>query len=245
MKNHFISLFEPGKRRKTFILLGIAIFCILVSLMVGTADNLPMIALLLAGLIVLYFAILHTWEKAAGFAILTAIFAVVLVLDFLWPFKSEAVAMITGFVCLAGVIAGIIGIFSRVKGWGRLPFSASLVSLLALGFLSTNLDNPNYDRIAPLILWILVIGSQTVITILLFCIGLINKREKLFTRVMLGVSSLILVLLCIWGFQTANSDFGNAVNSDEFARLIFRIIASLEIIIAALSLYALKKKPVV
>jgi MFS family permease len=240
MKKHFISLFEPDKRRKTIILLVIAALFISVSIIIGTADNLPMIAMLIAGLILLYFGILHPWRKASRFAILTAIFIVMIVLDFIWPFISEDIAMSVGLACLAGIIAGIIGIFTRINGWRRLPFAASLLSLLALGIISTNLDNPSFEQIAPVTEWILIIGAQIFITILLFSIGLINKKERWLTKALLIVVSILLTLLVIWGLYTSSRDFGEAVNSKAFATLMFRIFASVEIIIAGLSLYACK-----
>jgi hypothetical protein len=240
MKNHFISLFEPGKLRKTIILLVIAALFISVSIIIGTADNLPMIAMLFAGLILLYFGILHPWEKASWFAILTAIFIVILVLDFIWPFISEGIAMSVGLVCLAGIIAGIIGIFTRLEGWKRVPFTASLLSLLALGIISTNLGNPSFERIAPMTEWILIVGSQIFITIMLFSIGLINRRERLLTKAMLLIAAIFLILVSIWGFYTSSRDFGDAVNSKVFEMLLFRIFAFFEIIIAALALFACK-----
>jgi hypothetical protein len=180
------------------------------------------------------------WGKASWFAILTAISFVIITLDFIWPFINEGIAMSVGFVCLVGIIAGIIGIFISVKGWKRLPISASLLSLLALGIISTNLDNPSLERIAPMTEWILIIGSQIFIAILLFSIGLINKRERWLTKAMLLVAAILLILLSIWGFYTSSREFGDAVNSKVFAVLLFRIFASIEIIIAALSIYACK-----
>ena len=201
-----------------------------------------MIAMLLAGLILLYFGILPAWEKASWFAILTAILIVILVIDFIWPFISEGFAMSVGFMCLAGIIAGIIGIFTRINGCPRLPFTASLVSLLALGIISTILDNPLFERIAPITEWILIIGSQIFITILLLSIALINKRERQSTKAMLLVATLVLILLSIWGFYASTWQYGEAVNSKEFTKLIFRIFGSIEIIIASLLLFACVNK---
>jgi hypothetical protein len=240
MIEHFISLFQTGNRKKTVILLVIAILLICISIIIGTTDNLPMIAMFFTGLILLYFGILHPWGKASRFAILTAVFIVILILDFIWPFINEGIAMAVGLGCLAGIIAGIIGIFTRVKGWKRLTFTASLLSLVALGIISTNLGNPSSEFIAPMTEWILIIGSQIFVTILLFVVGLVNQREKWPTKTMLSVASVILILLCIWGFHKSSMEFGNTVNSEAFAILQFRIYASVEIIIAALSLYALK-----
>lgn len=241
MKNHFTSLFNPESFRKTLLLLFTAVFLISVSLIIGAGDNYPLLGMLLAGIVFLFFSVLHTWKKASNFAVLTAIFFVILAVDFISPFVNEDIAMSVGFVCLAGVIAGIIGIFSRLIGWLRLPYSASLVSLLALGLISTNLDNPSKELIAPTSEWIFIIGLQLFTTILLLSIALINKREKRFTTTMLITATIFLIFLSIWGFYTSSKPFGEAANSASFDILIFRIIGSIEIIAASMSLYACKK----
>ena len=79
--------------------------------MVGTSDNIPMIAMLLAGIILFLYAALHLWEKSAYYAIMSVVCLVILVLDFTWPFISEGVAMTVGLICFAGIIAGIVGLF--------------------------------------------------------------------------------------------------------------------------------------
>lgn len=88
--------------------------------------------------------------------------------------------------------------------------------------------------------WILIAGSQIFLTILLFSIGLINRRERWLTKAMLVVAVVFLILLSIWGFYTSSREFGDALNSKVFEMLLFRIYAFIEIIIAALSLYACK-----
>jgi hypothetical protein len=240
MKNHFVSLFNPENRKKTIIFSIIAALLISVSLITGISDNLPMIAMCFAGLVFLYFALLHPWGKVSYFAILTATCIVIIVLDFIWPFINEDVAMTVGFVCLAGVISGIIGIFSRIKNWQRLPIAGSLLSLVALGVFSTNLGNPLKELIAPISEWMLIIGIQLFVAILLFSIGLINKRERLLTKVMLVVAAIVLILLSIWGFYASTWQIGEAVHSVAFAVMTFRLFASIEIIVASLSLYACK-----
>lgn len=239
MKNHFISLFYAENLRKTIILLVIAALLISVSLLVGISDNIPMIGMLLAGIIVLYFAILHTWEKAAYFAILLAICVAILILDFIKPFVSEGIAMTLGFISFTGVIAGIIGIFTRLKGWQRLPYSGSLLSLVALGIYISSINIPLKEIITPGSEWILI-GLQLLITFLLFGIGVINKRDSLLTKAILIISGIVLILLGIWGFYASMWQFGEAVHSIGFVILATRVYASIEIIIASLSLYACK-----
>lgn len=242
MKMHFIPLFSPANRRRTIILTVVAALLIAVSLLVGTGDNLPMIVLLLAGLITFFFALLHPWKKAISFAVLTGICLLVLVLIFIFPVISEEFSMTISFIGFAGAIAGIIGIFSRIKGWQRLPITASLISLIALAVVSANLDNPKAEQIAPMVEWLLVIAGQITATLLLFAAGLINKREKIFTKAVLAVATVLLALLCAWGFYASTWSYGDAVNSVEFTILMFRFYGSLEILIIVLTLLSLKKK---
>lgn len=238
MRIHFIPLFKRENINKTIIFAVIAVLLISASIIIGVTDNLPMIAIFFAGIIFIYFAVLHPWKKASSFAVLFGVCFVILILDFIWPFISEGIAMGVGFVCLAGIISGIIGIFSRIKSWRRLPFSASLLSIIALAIISSCLNNPNIEHIAPMSEWMLIIGLQIFVTILLFIIGLINKRERYSTKVMLFVATLVLVLLSVCGFYASTWQYGEAVNSKGFARLMFIIFGSIEIIIASLSIYA-------
>jgi hypothetical protein len=239
MKKHFISLFTPDKLRKTVILLVIAALLIAISLMIGITDNLPMIAMLLAGMIFLCFAVLHPWEKASSFAILTAVCFVILSLDFIWPFINEGIAMTMRFGCFAGIITGIIGIFTRLKSWKRLPYAGSLLSLVALGIFITSLNIPLKEIIDPGNVWILI-GTQLFITVLLFFIGLLNKKESRLTKALLIVAGIVLIVLSIWGFYASTWQFGPAAHSKIFVVLMTRIYASIEIIVAALSLFACK-----
>jgi hypothetical protein len=240
MKNHFISLFDSGQVRKTIILFLIAAVLISVSLITGISDNLPMIAMLFAGIIFLFFALLHPWNKAAWFAILAAVCLVILILDFLWPLISEGFAMTVGFVCFAGIITGIIGIFTRTKSWKRLPYSGSLISLVALIILITTLVHPLKELIAPGTEWILI-GLQLLITILLFGIGLINKGDSRLTRSILIFTGIVLILLSVWGFYASTWQF--ETRAKVFVIMMIRIYAIIEIIIASLSLYALYYQP--
>jgi hypothetical protein len=239
MKNYFISLFEPEQLKKTIILLVIAFLLISVSLIIGTGDNLPMIVLLLAGMIFFYFAVLHLWKNATYFLVLTAVCFVILILDFIWPIISEGIAMAVGFGCFAGIITGIIGIFTRLKSWKRLPFSGALLSLIALGIFITSVNIPLKEIIKSGSEWILI-GIQLFITILLLYIGLINKRERRLTKAALIVSAIVLILLSIWVFHASTMQFGEAAHSKGFVVLMARIYASIEIIIASLSIYACK-----
>jgi hypothetical protein len=239
MKNHFIYLFNKENLRKTIILVAIGALLISASLIIGTSDNIPMIVMLFAGIILLSSAILRPWKKASYFAILTAVCFVILAMDFIWPFINEGIAMSVGFVCFAGIITGIIGIFTRIKNWRRLPFAGSLLSLVALGMLITSVPIPLTGIITPGNEWILI-GLQVFVTILLFFIGLLNKRERWSTKGLLIVAALMLILMAAWGFYASTLEFGEEVHSKGAAILFCRIYASTDIIIAALSLYACK-----
>jgi hypothetical protein len=109
MNKKFISRFDAENITKTITYFVIAGFLIAISLVVGISDNILMIAMLLGGIILFFFAALHLWEKPAYYTILAVVCLVILILDFIWPFISEGVAMSVGLVCFAGIIAGITG----------------------------------------------------------------------------------------------------------------------------------------
>ncbi len=232
-------LFKPENIKKTIILLVMAVLCIMGSFLIGISDNIPMIVMLLAGIVILFFALLHPWKKASRFVILTGVCFVILALDFIFPFVNEGIAMTTGLVCFAGIIAGIIGIFTRIKSWRRLPYAASLLSLIALTVFITLLRIPLGELIGPAYIWLLA-GVQVFMMLLLFVIGLINKREKLITKAMLIAVAIVIIALSIWGFYVSTWEYGKEAHSGVFVVLMARFYASIEIIIAALSLYACK-----
>ena len=219
------------------MLFAIATLLIAISLIVGTTDNIPMIALLLIGIIFLYFTLLHTWRKASYFAILTTVCFVILIIDFIWPFISEGVAMTIGFCCFAGIVTGIIGIFTRLNSWKRLPYAGSLLSLVALLIFTTSLNIPFKQVIQP---WIIstLIGTQIIITLLLFFVGLAGKKENGITKVMLIVSAIVLIFMSVWAFYASTLKFGDAAHSIVFVVLATRVYAVVEIIVASLLIYA-------
>jgi hypothetical protein len=234
MKDHFISLFEPSQVRRTIALFSVAAILILGSLLIGISDNLPMIALFFTGLVVLLFSILHTWKKASNFWILAAVSLAILILDFIWPFISEGVAMSIGFICLAGIITGIIGIFTRIKSWNRLPYSASLLALLTLGiFLSLHMSLRG--KLPQGIEWLMIV-VQLLISLLLFVIGKANMKENPTAKLLLIIIGTVLLLLCIWGFHSSTWQFEE--NAKGFTALMLRIYAVAELITASLALYA-------
>ena len=124
MKSHFLSKFEPYILWETLKLFVIGVACITVALIVGLTDNIPMILLELAGIVVILYAVLYPWGKVRYYAMMTVLSAILFLLliffgiDILVKMEAagqlpdhgaEAVGMISGFVFFAGFIAGIIG----------------------------------------------------------------------------------------------------------------------------------------
>jgi hypothetical protein len=237
MKNHILSLFSPGQIRKTIILFAISALLIIASLLAGINDNIPMIAMFFAGIIFLIFSLLHTWQNASTFGILAVVCLVILTIDFLFPFISEGIAMSVGFVCLAGIIAGIIGIFTRLKNWKRLPYAGASLSIIALGIILTTVIPALKGIIHPGSGWILI-GIQLLITIFLFVIGTMNKKAQLQTKAILIIVAIFLILMGVWGFYA--SPWPTDEIRKTFDTLMIRIFAVIELIIAALTLYACK-----
>jgi hypothetical protein len=127
MKKHFLSMFDPAHRRWTITFFSIAVLLIIAAQLVGIADNLPGIAMLLGGMIFLFFSILHPWRKVENYAILTGVCIGVILLILLGiyilsllnktEYISEAFTMILIFLfCVPGIMVGIIGaIFWSVR----------------------------------------------------------------------------------------------------------------------------------
>jgi hypothetical protein len=120
MKKHFISLFDSAHLKWTISLFTIAVLLIIISSLVGISDNLPMIAMLLTGIILLFFAVLHPWEKAVNYGILVGVCVGTLLLEWLGihilasmhldKYLSEGIAMGVAFlICVPGILVGIIG----------------------------------------------------------------------------------------------------------------------------------------
>jgi hypothetical protein len=120
MKKHFISLLEPAHRRLTISFFAIALILIVSSMLVGIADNLPGIAMLLVGMILLFFSILHPWRKVENYAILIGICFGIIAVIFLGiyilsllhktQYISEGVVMTIIFLlCVPGILTGIFG----------------------------------------------------------------------------------------------------------------------------------------
>jgi hypothetical protein len=120
MKNHIISLFNLENRIKTISFFILFVVFTVLSQIIGTTDNLPGLAALLLGMILLCFSIFHPWNNPANYAklagislgIIALIFALIYLLMILkhTEYISEAVVMITVFLfCLPAILTGLIG----------------------------------------------------------------------------------------------------------------------------------------
>jgi hypothetical protein len=79
-----------------------------------------MIAMLLTGIVILFFSVLHPWEKAGNYGILAVVCIGILLLEWLGiyilakmhldKYLSEGIAMGVAFlICVPGILVGIIG----------------------------------------------------------------------------------------------------------------------------------------
>jgi hypothetical protein len=120
MKKHLHLLFDPERRWLTTALFAAALLLISASQAVGITDNLPGIAMLLAGIICLFFTLLHPWRKVEYYALLIGACVAVILLGWLGinvlvklnktEYISETVVMVVVFcICVPGILTGIIG----------------------------------------------------------------------------------------------------------------------------------------
>jgi hypothetical protein len=120
MKKHFLSLFDQANLKWTIFLFSIGVLLIVIANLIGVADNILMIAMFLTGIIFLFFAMLHPWEKASNYGILAGLCAAILLLEWLGihilaamhlnQYLSEGIAMGVAFlICVPGILVGIIG----------------------------------------------------------------------------------------------------------------------------------------
>jgi hypothetical protein len=120
MKKHFQLLFDPAHRWFTLSFFLAAVLLIIASQVVGISDNLPGIAMVMGGMVLLFFALLHPWRKSQNYGILAGACVGLIVLTFLViyilaalhkdEYISEGVVMgFIGLICIPGILAGIIG----------------------------------------------------------------------------------------------------------------------------------------
>jgi hypothetical protein len=113
MTNHFITLFDANHKRTTIILFTLAFILIVIALSIGTSDNFPAIAMLIAGIIILFFSLLHPWKKAIYYATLVAVCGIILPLIWGNQLLGESLDVLIGGICATGILVGISGIIIR------------------------------------------------------------------------------------------------------------------------------------
>lgn len=122
MKNKFLSQFDADNLGKTVTYYVIAISLIAISLLVGLTDNFLTITMLICGIVLFIYTLLHPWENPKYYAIMGGISLIFLIFEFiigpdilvkmhLKGDLDEIIAMTVGFIFFAGIIAGIIGVF--------------------------------------------------------------------------------------------------------------------------------------
>jgi hypothetical protein len=120
MKKHFLSLVDHSHRWYTISFFLCSVILVIASGVVGITDNLPGIAMLLGGMVFLFFTFLHPWRQSKNYGILTGLcfglilltFLVIYVLAALHQDKyiSEGIVMgFIGLICVPGIVTGIIG----------------------------------------------------------------------------------------------------------------------------------------
>lgn len=111
VKSHFSSLFNSKNIKTTWWLLAASAILVVLAVLLGIADNLPAILILLAGVILFVTGFVHTWSKIRSFLYLslTALIAfpvlVVLHNAFWW---------LTAQVSEMPWLAGITGFFHAI-----------------------------------------------------------------------------------------------------------------------------------
>jgi MFS family permease len=261
MKNHFLSRFDARNLWKTNIYFAIAVVLITISFVGeyindrGDLNGL-MILMFIIGFVLFFFAMLHPWGKVSFYFILIVIFITLFSLLLsvgigiltkmeLGKNLGEAIGLSIIFVCVAAVIAGIIGIFTFAKGWQLLPYMGAALSLLAvpIWLIACFFRYPNLKTFLLPSDWILMC-IQLFIAILFFSIGYINKIESRITKVSLLITAIVLIVMSVglWGF------LGTAMDTEyekglSLWKLTIRICAVDDIIIAFIALYAFLKIP--
>jgi hypothetical protein len=124
MKKHFISLFDASHRKTTVLLFLSSFSLITISQIIGISDNIPGILLLITGMVVLIYALVHPWKNKKNFSKMAWICAGIIALLFLVIFFlstighaelvdkyiGEGGAMVIVFlICIPGIIVGIFG----------------------------------------------------------------------------------------------------------------------------------------
>lgn len=122
MKDQFLSRFDADNLRKTIIYFGIALPLIIISLVLGIEKNGWTTFMFFLGIPFFFYALLRLWGNAKYYGIMCIIIIIILTLcltvgsgiltkmqlKYNW---DKDYGDLIGFVGIAGVIVGIIGIF--------------------------------------------------------------------------------------------------------------------------------------
>ncbi|MCX6262542.1 MAG: hypothetical protein NTY95_17210 [Bacteroidia bacterium] len=182
------------------------------------------------GVILFFYALLSLFKKVIYYAILiTACAAIFTINWFVKGSLGEDIAMSVGFICIAGYIAGIIGLLIYARSWNRLPNAGAALSLLVIPILLISISAPPYRKLVTPVSEGILIGIQLFITILLLSIGFINRGESWLSKALLIIVSIILILLGLW-----------VLIANKFTARIYAID---EIIVAFIAFYAYLKIP--
>ena len=191
MISHFLSRSNISRHWKTTILLVFAVLFITFSLIGKGLNGSPLIvAMYFTGFVLFFYAVLLPWRKASYYFILSMAFILLFILLWLVGIYilsklqlhdklGEDIAWSVGLACVAGVIAGMIGIFTFASGWQRLPYAAAALSLLAVVIMiSPSMSPPPMIKISTLIGERMWLGLQLFITVLFFSIGHMNRIDN-------------------------------------------------------------------
>lgn len=122
MNNHFLSRFDADNLRKTIIYFAIALPLIIISMIMGIEKSGLATFMFLLGVPFFFYALLRPWGNAKYYGIMCIIIIIFLTLfltvglDILAKVQvnnneNKANGEGIGFVCIEGVIVGIIGMF--------------------------------------------------------------------------------------------------------------------------------------
>ena len=132
MKTPFFSKPDPGRLKKALILILVAVVIISIAIpgMILSKGNSMFALMYFAGFTLLFYSLLHPWQKASFYAISIAIFVALPIIiinlpgDYLVKMEkagklpvhgAEDLAWAIGGIFAAGILAGIIGLIrSRI-----------------------------------------------------------------------------------------------------------------------------------
>ncbi len=232
MKNN--SLFRFGVRHnwKTLILVVIMVITVpLITIPILKAYSADLLyVMFFGGVMFFFFALLLLFKKVVYYAILIAVCAAIFTINLLMLGSlGEDLAISLGFICVAGFIAGIIGILTYSRSWNRLPYAGAALSLLVIPILLISMSSPPDRKLVIPVSEGVLIGMQLFISILLLSVGCINRRESWLSKAQLIIVAIGLILLGLWLFIVNN--------------FTGRIYAIGEIIVAFIAFYAFLKIP--